>query len=107
MAYVNYAFALRTKILCTIVQLLRRREYTIRSSFNSSSSVQLLYSVTMLISLTVGKVDAGVAVLLTEDKRLVKNPFILCAYSVDFILTYPDRVPVDTPSPFDLLGQHC
>lgn len=26
---------------------------------------------TMLISLTVGKVDAGVAVLLTEDKRLV------------------------------------
>lgn len=30
----------------------------------------------MLISLTVGKVDAGVAVLLTEDKRLV------CANSV-------------------------
>jgi len=30
----------------------------------------------MLVSLTVGKVDAGVAVLLTEDKRLVKlsNP---------------------------------
>ena len=29
----------------------------------------------MLISLTVGKVDAGVAVLLTEDKRLVsKSP---------------------------------
>ena len=27
----------------------------------------------MLISLTVGKVDAGVAVLLTEDKRLVKT----------------------------------
>lgn len=26
---------------------------------------------TMLVSLTVGKVDAGVAVLLTEDKRLV------------------------------------
>ena len=26
----------------------------------------------MLISLTVGKVDAGVAVLLTEDKRLVR-----------------------------------
>lgn len=25
----------------------------------------------MLVSLTVGKVDAGVAVLLTEDKRLV------------------------------------
>jgi hypothetical protein len=28
---------------------------------------------TMLISLTVGKVDAGVAVLLTEDKRLVRD----------------------------------
>lgn len=28
----------------------------------------------MLISLTVGKVDAGVAVLLTEDKRLVSAP---------------------------------
>ena len=28
----------------------------------------------MLISLTVGKVDAGVAVLLTEDKRLVSRP---------------------------------
>lgn len=28
----------------------------------------------MLISLTVGKVDAGVAVLLTEDKRLVRIP---------------------------------
>jgi hypothetical protein len=26
----------------------------------------------MLISLTVGKVDAGVAVLLTEDKRVVR-----------------------------------
>jgi hypothetical protein len=28
----------------------------------------------MLVSLTVGKVDAGVAVLLTEDKRLVRAP---------------------------------
>jgi hypothetical protein len=28
----------------------------------------------MLVSLTVGKVDAGVAVLLTEDKRLVMPP---------------------------------
>jgi len=27
----------------------------------------------MLVSLTVGKVDAGVAVLLTEDKRLVST----------------------------------
>ncbi|RKF64381.1 Chitin biosynthesis protein CHS5 [Erysiphe neolycopersici] len=31
----------------------------------------------MLISLTVGKVDAGVAVLLTEDKRLIEFPSIL------------------------------
>jgi len=27
----------------------------------------------MLVSLTVGKVDAGVAVLLTEDRRLVRH----------------------------------
>lgn len=33
----------------------------------------------MLISLTVGKVDAGVAVLLTQDKRLVRG---LCKDSV-------------------------
>ncbi|KAF1809156.1 hypothetical protein P152DRAFT_403829 [Eremomyces bilateralis CBS 781.70] len=31
----------------------------------------------MLFSLTVGKVDAGVAVLLTEDKRLIEFPSIL------------------------------
>lgn len=30
-------------------------------------------SVTMLVSLTVGKVDAGVTVLLTPDKRLVSS----------------------------------
>lgn len=28
----------------------------------------------MLVSLTVGKVDAGVAVLLTQDNRLVRAP---------------------------------
>lgn len=28
----------------------------------------------MLVSLTVGKVDAGVAVLLTQDNRLVSSP---------------------------------
>ena len=33
----------------------------------------------MLVSLTVGKVDAGVAVLLTEDKRLVSLPKPLSA----------------------------
>ncbi|KAF2860826.1 BRCT domain-containing protein, partial [Piedraia hortae CBS 480.64] len=31
----------------------------------------------MLVSLTVGKVDAGVAVLLTEDKRLIEFPALL------------------------------
>jgi len=33
----------------------------------------------MLVSLTVGKVDAGVAVLLTEDKRLVSPSMPLSA----------------------------
>ncbi|KND87271.1 Cell fusion protein cfr1 [Tolypocladium ophioglossoides CBS 100239] len=33
--------------------------------------------VTMLVSLTVGKVDAGVTVLLTPDKRLIEFPSIL------------------------------
>lgn len=38
----------------------------------------------MLISLTVGKVDAGVAVLLTEDNRLVSSiyPHHFLAYTV-------------------------
>jgi len=34
----------------------------------------------MLVSLTVGKVDAGVAVLLTEDKRLVSISLIDSAF---------------------------
>lgn len=32
----------------------------------------------MLVSLTVGKVDAGVAVLLTEDNRLVSSLTWIC-----------------------------
>lgn len=36
----------------------------------------------MLISLTVGKVDAGVAVLLTEDKRLVRPLLVLWPQSL-------------------------
>lgn len=32
----------------------------------------------MLVSLTVGKVDAGVTVLLTPDKRLVSRPLCEC-----------------------------
>lgn len=39
---------------------------TTTTLFETSSS-----SSTMLVSLTVGKVDAGVAVLLTQDNRLV------------------------------------
>jgi hypothetical protein len=35
---------------------------------------------TMLVSLTVGKVDAGMAVLLTEDKRIVRNSYIGYGY---------------------------
>lgn len=38
----------------------------------------------MLVSLTVGKVDAGVAVLLTEDKRLVsvQHPLTIRSYAI-------------------------
>ncbi|RMZ87334.1 hypothetical protein DV736_g5442, partial [Chaetothyriales sp. CBS 134916] len=36
----------------------------------------------MLVSLTVGKVDAGVAVLLTQDKRLIEFPSILLPPSI-------------------------
>lgn len=41
-----------------------------------TSTIRKGEEVTMLVSLTVGKVDAGVAVLLTEDKRLVMSPCI-------------------------------
>ena len=44
----------------------------------------------MLISLTVGKVDAGVAVLLTEDKRLVRSSTLLPFSTIDCaVLTRP------------------
>lgn len=47
----------------------------------------------MLVSLTVGKVDAGVAVLLTQDKRLVSytdHPWIfLLTIRTDRISFYP------------------
>lgn len=44
----------------------------------------------MLISLTVGKVDAGVAVLLTEDNRLVSSiyPHHFLAYTVPIISVF-------------------
>lgn len=49
----------------------------------------------MLISLTVGKVDAGVAVLLTQDKRLV-----ICYQraGVWFMLTSANRPQIEFPS---------
>lgn len=46
----------------------------------------------MNVSLTVGKVDAGVAVLLTEDKRLV-SPYTLLHLNKDL----PHRVNPNTP----------
>ncbi|RDL36526.1 uncharacterized protein BP5553_05878 [Venustampulla echinocandica] len=42
-----------------------------------STNTTTITTITMLISLTVGKVDAGVAVLLTHDKRLIEFPSIL------------------------------
>ena len=57
----------------------------------------------MLISLTVGKVDAGVAVLLTEDKRLVSSTR---PKPVAPKLTGSDRIPLDPPSPLHFLRQH-
>lgn len=51
----------------------------------------------MLVSLTVGKVDAGVTVLLTPDKRLVRLEHWLSRGSL-LIATSTDRIPVD-PSP--------
>lgn len=43
----------------------------------STTTPFLPYTFKMLVSLTVGKVDAGVAVLLTQDKRLIEFPSIL------------------------------
>lgn len=47
----------------------------------------------MLVSLTVGKVDAGVAVLLTEDKRLVCLP-----RDAPTTCTLPSQRPELTPA---------
>jgi hypothetical protein len=46
----------------------------------------------MLVSLTVGKVDAGVAVLLTEDKRLVSMQHSLPIPTLPSII--PERIIV-------------
>lgn len=42
--------------------------------FPTLSATSPIESATMLVSLTVGKVDAGVTVLLTPDKRLARLP---------------------------------
>ena len=59
----------------------------------------------MLISLTVGKVDAGVAVLLTEDKRLVGRKIICCANAKKILNL--DRIPLYTSSSFNLVREYC
>jgi hypothetical protein len=57
----------------------------------------------MLIQLTVGKVDAGVAVLLTEDKRLVSiPPSLSCSLTTPLStplgsLYITDRIPLHPP----------
>jgi len=45
--------------------------------FNQTASLYPPEPSTMLVSLTVGKVDAGVTVLLTPDKRLARPPLLL------------------------------
>jgi len=69
----------------------------------------------MLVSLTVGKVDAGVAVLLTEDKRLVRAPMPPCSVALpgaSLLFTHTmadpgaDRVPLHSPTARHFLGQH-
>ena len=50
----------------------------------------------MLVSLTVGKVDAGVAVLLTDDKRLVspKAIFLLPHFTVQCLISSSPKIRV-------------
>ena len=60
----------------------------------------------MLVSLTVGKVDAGVAVLLTEDKRLVSNPRHLQVQYTAIADHQLDRIPLHPPPTRYPLRQH-
>ena len=50
---------------------------------NHNPSTKHKRELMMLISLTVGKVDAGVAVLLTQDKRLVRSNYAVAAFQLD------------------------
>ncbi|EME48830.1 hypothetical protein DOTSEDRAFT_76346 [Dothistroma septosporum NZE10] len=54
-----------------------RLELRVPNARSNTTNVVTRHVVAMLVSLTVGKVDAGVAVLLTEDKRLIEFPSIL------------------------------
>lgn len=64
----------------------------------------------MLVSLTVGKVDAGVTVLLTPDKRLVGLEFpcyfIRGSRYPNVRSRLSDRVPLYPPAPRHLIRQH-
>ncbi len=56
---------------------------------------------TMLVSLTVGKVDAGVTVLLTPDKRLARPPLLLLLRRLQigghYVLTRPPVNRLNSP----------
>ena len=61
--------------------------------------------ITMLVSLTVGKVDAGVAVLLTEDKRLVRTSTAPAHLKLADRIT--DRVPFYPTTPRYFIRKYC
>ena len=62
----------------------------------------------MLISLTVGKLDAGLAILLTEDKRLVcpSRPPLLLSTDEQVGLVRLDRVSIHPPPIRHRFGLH-
>ena len=75
---------------------LRRPQLQLPRNLNHKHVLNNILTGTMLVSLTVGKVDAGVAVLLTQDKRLVS----LYSSSIAWSMTIP---PV---KPLPLLANH-
>ncbi len=58
--------------LCALLQSCLDQLRISSASSGSQDSLAIAKAATMLVSLTVGKVDAGVTVLLTPDKRLVR-----------------------------------
>lgn len=84
---------------------LNASKHTMANSYQSPSQAN------MLISLTVGKVDAGVAVLLTEDKRLVSPQWdtksnLAPETLTDCRLDIPDRIPLHTSPTLHNLRLH-